>query len=160
MEEVKMINEKDLVAKISKEADMNINGKMYMSVDRLIQITKDMPKLDAFYLRESGFKELKPGMLIHFETNLEQLALLIELDRLGYFWNGYGVRPVSHFLDDEKHDCYNKDRYIGLAERKDGTKIIFAPNQSDINYHIKRNMELVEISDLIIHPEDEDDYKK
>lgn len=155
-----MINEKDLIVKISKEADMDINGKMYMSVDKLIQITKDMPKLNPFYLRESRFKELKPGMLIHFETNVEQLALLIELDRLGYFWNGYGVRPVSHFLDDEKHEYHGKDRYIGLAEWKDGTKIIFSPNPLDINYHIERNMELVEISDLIIHPEEEENYKK
>lgn len=156
-----MINEKDLIEKVVEKADMNINGKMYMSVERLIQLTSDMPKLNAFYLKESRFKELKPGMLIHFETNVEQLALLIELDRLGYSWNGYGVRPVSHFLDDEKHEYHYKDRYIGLHEWAGGTKIIFAPNPSEVDYYIGKNMELFEISDLIIYPKDgEENYKK
>lgn len=150
-----MISEKELIAEVSEKADMNINGKAYMSLDRLVQIIKSMPKQEPFYLKDSRFKRLAPGMLIHFETNVEQFALLMELDRLGYFWNGYGTRPLSHFLDDQKHHCGSKDRYIGLAEWKDGTKIIFAPPESDIGYQQRKNgMKLVEISDLIIHEED------
>lgn len=147
-----MIDEKVLAQKVYELADMNINGKMYMSVDFLVQIIKNMPKEAPFYLKDSRFKELEPGMLIHFETNVEQLALLMELENLGYFWNGYGVRPLSHFLDDQKYNCGSKDRYIGLTEWGDGTKIIFAPLKSDILYQQeKRGMKLVEISDLIIY---------
>ena len=149
-----MINEKELITKVTEKADTNIDGKMYMSVDRLAQIIKNMPKEDPFYLKDSRFKELKPGMLIHFETNVEQLALLMELERLGYFWNGYGVRPLSHFLDDQKYHGGKKDRYIGLSELGDGTKIIFALPESDIGHcQREKGMNMVEILDLIIYEE-------
>ena len=45
-------------------------------------------------------KEIKPGMVIHWKTGDEKVALLEELERLGYEW--YGThRKATYECDDE-----------------------------------------------------------
>ena len=45
-------------------------------------------------------KEIKPGMVIHWKTGDEKVALLEELERLGYEW--YGThRKATYACDDE-----------------------------------------------------------
>lgn len=151
-----MINEKDLIEDISKEADMNINGKMYMSVDKLSQITKDMPKLNPLCFGKSKFKRLEPGMIIHLETKEEHMALLTELYRLDWFFDEHKDSMSSHFLG-EITDRLDKDRYIALERRSDGIKIIFSTYREDIKFYEKEyGMKLVEISDLIIYSDVEE----
>ena len=46
------------------------------------------------------FREIKPGMVIHWKTGDEKVALLEELERLGYEW--YGThRKATYACDDE-----------------------------------------------------------
>ena len=48
-------------------------------------------------------KEIKPGMVIHWKTGDEKVALLEELERLGYEW--YGThRKATYECDDEDLD--------------------------------------------------------
>ena len=40
-------------------------------------------------------KEIKPGMVIHWKTEDEKVALLEELERLGYIWYGTHRKPTE-----------------------------------------------------------------
>lgn len=42
-------------------------------------------------------KEIKPGMVIHWKTKDEKVALLEELERLGYEWNGTEEKPTEAY---------------------------------------------------------------
>ena len=80
-------------------------------------------------------KEIKPGMVIHWKTGDEKVALLEELERLGYEW--YGThRKATYACDDEDLDhtihVYNDN----------GWKNITNSNRVDVVTH--------EFSDLII----------
>ena len=46
-------------------------------------------------------KEIKPGMVIHWKTGDEKVALLEELERLGYEWFGTHRRKATYACDDE-----------------------------------------------------------
>ena len=41
------------------------------------------------------FREIKPGMVIHWKTEDEKVALLEELERLGYVWYGTHRKPTE-----------------------------------------------------------------
>ena len=80
-------------------------------------------------------KEIKPGMVIHWKTEDEKVALLEELECLGYEWYGTKRNPTEA--------CYDKD--IGHA--------IFVYNDNGYkNITHSNNMGNVthEFSDLII----------
>ena len=80
-------------------------------------------------------KEIKPGMVIHWKTGDEKVALLEELERLGYEW--YGThRKATYACDDED---------LGHAihvYNDNGWKNITNSNRVDVVTH--------EFSDLII----------
>ena len=46
-------------------------------------------------------KEIKPGMVIHWKTGDEKVALLEELERLGYEWFGTHRRKATYAWGDE-----------------------------------------------------------
>ena len=80
-------------------------------------------------------KEIKPGMVIHWKTGDEKVALLEELERLGYEW--YGThRKETYACDDEDlgHTIH--------VYNDNGWKNITNSNRVDVVTH--------EFSDLII----------
>ena len=80
-------------------------------------------------------KEIKPGMVIHWKTGDEKVALLEELERLGYEW--YGThRKATYACDDEDlgHTIH--------VYNDNGWKNITNSNRVDVVTH--------EFSDLII----------
>ena len=81
-------------------------------------------------------KEIKPGMVIHWKTGDEKVALLEELERLGYEWFGTHRRKATYACDDED---------LGHAihvYNDNGWKNITNSNRVDVVTH--------EFSDLII----------
>ena len=81
-------------------------------------------------------KEIKPGMVIHWKTGDEKVALLEELERLGYEWFGTHRRKATYACDDED---------LGHAihvYNDNGWKNITNSNRVDVVTH--------ECSDLII----------
>ena len=81
-------------------------------------------------------KEIKPGMVIHWKTRDEKVALLEELERLGYEWFGTHRRKATYACDDED---------LGHAihvYNDNGWKNITNSNRVDVVTH--------EFSDLIV----------
>ena len=80
-------------------------------------------------------KEIKPGMVIHWKTGDEKVALLEELERLGYEW--YGThRKATYACDDEDLG------HVIHVYNDNGWKNITNSNRVDVVTH--------EFSDLII----------
>ena len=80
-------------------------------------------------------KEIKPGMVIHWKTGDEKVALLEELERLGYEWYGTHRKPTEKI----------KSAYLGhviFVYNDNGWKNITNSNRVDVVTH--------EFSDLII----------
>ena len=80
-------------------------------------------------------KEIKPGMVIHWKTGDEKVALLEELERLGYEWY-VTHRKATYACDDEDlgHTIH--------VYNDNGWKNITNSNRVDVVTH--------EFSDLII----------
>ena len=81
-------------------------------------------------------KEIKPGMVIHWKTGDEKVALLEELERLGYEWFGTHRRKATYACDDEDLG------HVIHVYNDNGWKNITNSNRVDVVTH--------EFSDLII----------
>lgn len=81
-------------------------------------------------------KEIKPGMVIHWKTGDEKVALLGELERLGYEWFGTHRKKATY-------ECSNEDLgHVIHVYNDNGWKNITNSNRVDVVIH--------EFSDLII----------
>ena len=81
-------------------------------------------------------KEIKPGMVIHWKTGDEKVALLGELERLGYEWFGTHRKKATY-------ECSNEDLgHVIHVYNDNGWKNITNSNRVDVVTH--------EFSDLII----------
>ena len=81
-------------------------------------------------------KEIKPGMVIHWKTGDEKVALLEELERLGYEWFGTHRRKATYACGDEDLG------HVIHVYNDNGWKNITNSNRVDVVTH--------EFSDLII----------
>lgn len=62
-------------------------------------------------------KEIKPGMVIHWKTGDEKVALLEELERLGYEWYGTKRKPTEACNDEDVGHAifvYNDNGYKNI----------------------------------------------
>ena len=63
-------------------------------------------------------KEIKPGMVIHWKTGDEKVALLEELERLGYEWYGTHRKPTEACDDNDTGHAiyvYNDNGYKNIT---------------------------------------------
>lgn len=84
------------------------------------------------------FKEIKPGMAIHCQTEEEAEKLFKHLDRLGYKW----WSDESLLIEDTIYDRYGKNTCYFIEENKEVT-------YSDIGFFKSKGYEITEFSDLI-----------